>query len=365
MKNLGLILALLLFMASCQSNSTQYHINGSIAGLDSGKVYLVKVEQGKAVSVDTTDLTNGKFSFTGTAGVPELHYLRLNERNYFAQFFLDNTTIDVEADKDSLRNTKVTGSPTTDIFNDYLDELRNQSNKMREYQREYQAAAAAGNQDKMDKIGIDVTAAQDNLIVFAKNFVKEHNTSIIGPFITLTQLAKPLPYADLKALCDTFPADFDSSPYMQRLKEIVEEKSHKAVGAQARDFTMNDPEGNPVSVSSFKGKYLLIDFWASWCGPCRQENPNIVRIYNEFKDKGFTILGVSLDRNKDAWLKAIKDDQLDWTQVSDLKYWQNEMAQYYGINSIPHSILLDPDGKIVNNDIHSKELEEKLNKLLK
>lgn len=364
MKNLGFLIVLLLFIVSCQSNTMKYQINGSVAGLDSGKVYLVKVEQGKPLAIDTTNLKDGNFSFTGTAGIPELHYLRLNDRDYFAQFFLENAKINVEAYKDSLRATKVTGSPTTDIFNSYLDELQNMNNKMREYQQKYQTAAASGNQDEMDKIKIDVEAANDNMIVFAKNFIKEHNTSVVAPFITLTQLAQQLDFSDLKALVDTFPADLDGSPYVKQLKEMVEQKGRTAIGAQAPDFTMNDQDGNPVSLSSFKGKYLLIDFWASWCAPCRRENPNVVKAYNEFKDKGFTILGVSLDRDKAAWLKAIKDDNLTWTHVSDLKYWQNEVAQLYGVNSIPHSVLLDPEGKIIAENLRGPDLQNKLSELL-
>ncbi len=364
MRNLGLFVLVLLFIAGCQSNSAKYQVSGTVAGLDSAIVYLVKAEKGQAVTTDTTDLVGGKFKFEGSTKVPELHYLRLGDREYFAQFFLENTKIEVAAYKDSLRSTKVTGSPLTDTFNEYLDEVKLMNDKVNEYQQQYSAAAASGNEDEMERIRIDAEATNENMQVYAKNFVKEHNSSIVAPFITLTQLAQPLEYNELKELVDLFPAELDSSVYTQQLKEIVEQKGRTAIGTKAPEFTMNDTEGNPVALASFQGKYLLVDFWAAWCGPCRQENPNIVSAYNEFKDKDFDILGVSLDRDKAAWLKAIEDDKLTWTQVSDLKYWQNEAAQMYGVNSIPHSVLLDPQGVIIAKNLRGQELHDKLAELL-
>jgi len=363
MKNFYLVVIAMMVMAACNKPAS-YKVSGTIAGQDSGAVYLVKAEAGKALVVDTAMIKNGQFIFKGNIDVPEVHYLRINDRDYFAQFFLENEDIKIEAYKDSLGSSKVTGSPETDIFKSYLDELQLLNKKIRGFQESYSQAVATGNQDEIDRIKIELEANYDNMEVFAKNFVREHASSVVAPFITLSQLSQRLEYAELKELFDLFPPELEASVYMKELKKMVDDMGRTAVGVVAPEFSMNDPEGNPVSLSSFKGKYLMIDFWASWCAPCRQENPNVVSVYNDYKDKGFEILGVSLDKDKDAWLKAIKDDQLAWTHVSDLKYWQNEAARLYGVNSIPHTILLDPEGKIVAKNLRGDELRNKLKELL-
>jgi peroxiredoxin len=197
------------------------------------------------------------------------------------------------------------------------------------------------------------------------DFVKSHPTSWVTPMY-LAQLQYNMRVQELDSILTTLDPKLAVVPSVVSMKEQVEKLKKVAVGETAPDFTMNDPEGNPVKLSDVyaKNKYTLIDFWAAWCGPCRQENPNIVATYAKFNSKGFGILGVSLDQDRDRWLKAIEDDKLTWTQVSDLQYWQNQAAGMYGINSIPANYLVDQTGKIIGHNLRGEELGNKLAELL-
>lgn len=363
MKHVFAIVALALTLFSCQKAKNEFTIKGSIAGVETGKVYLQKLVDGRPESVDTADVVAGKFTFTGVMPLADIRFLRLNEQDYFAQFFLENAGVTVTANKDSLRGTKITGSPSQDVFQVYITEMDKLNKDVTALQEKYQTAMSTGNTSEADKARIDYQAMIENNKVYTKNFVKEHTNSVVSPYITLVQLSSQVEASELDSIVSKFAPEISTSEYVVKLKEIVLEQKKTAVGVVAPDFTMNNTEGKPVQLSSLRGKVVMIDFWASWCGPCRQENPNVVKLYQQFHSKGFEIIGVSLDKSQEEWVKAIKDDQLDWIHVSDLQFWQNTAARLYGVNSIPQTYLLDKEGKIIAKGLRSEQLAAKLGEL--
>ncbi|HMP91660.1 MAG TPA: TlpA disulfide reductase family protein, partial [Phnomibacter sp.] len=174
----------------------------------------------------------------------------------------------------------------------------------------------------------------------------------------------PADVTELGKFYDTLSPAVKQSFFGKKIGDIVKASKSTEIGNMAPDFTLNNPDGKPVSLSSLRGQYVLVDFWASWCGPCRQENPNVVKAYQAYKSKGFTILGVSLDKDRDPWLEAIKKDKLTWEQVSDLKFWQSPVVELYGIRGIPANVLLDKEGKIIAKNLRGADLEAKLAEVL-
>lgn len=363
MRNILISLILTLAFFACKTTRNEFSIKGTIAGVDTGKVYLQKIVDGHPQSIDTAEVVNGKFSFTGKMELPDIRVLRLNDQDYIAQFFLDNSQVNIDAKKDSLNATKITGSASQDLFKTYITEVESMNKQTAALQDRYQKAMGSNNLDEVKKVQIDYQAMMDNMKVFTKNFVKEHHSSVVAAYITLAQLSSQIESAELDSIVAGFPQEIGKSEYVVKLKEMAEAMRKTAIGAVAPDFTMNDPQGKPIQLSSLRGKVVMIDFWASWCGPCRQENPNVVKVYQQYHDKGFEILGVSLDRNKEDWEKAIKDDQLSWLHVSDLQYWQNNAARLYAVNAIPQTYLLDKEGKIIAKGLRSEELAARLMEL--
>lgn len=358
MKNLFVIGIILSSLFSCQQDPG-YIVTGDLDGLTDGKVYLQQRKSGEYVKVDSAEILDGSFVMEGFVEYPEMYYLMVDGKRGAARFFLENSEITITGHVDTLYQVEVEGSMVHDEYVGYNESLEPFGDEFRELYRLRKEAKEEGNEEMVESYSAKTDSLYEMYTDYQLSFVKANPSSYISPTI-LRGVSYSMDGNELEEYVLTFDESLDGTAEVISLKERVIVLKSVAIGQPAPDFTQNDPEGNPVSLSSKFGSILLIDFWAAWCGPCRGENPNIVKAYEKYHDKGFDVFGVSLDRDKDAWLEAVEKDNLTWTQVSDLKYWQNDAAKLYGVNSIPGNFLLDKDGIILARNVRGEDLQNKL-----
>jgi len=242
-----------------------------------------------------------------------------------------------------------------------LNKLVNENTqKQMELEQRFNKATEEGNTEAAEAARAEYMTLQQSV----KDFLAKHPESVVSAFGTATLIDPVNDFAFADSMATLFTKNLPESQYTKMLTERLQPYKATAIGTVAPDISLPTPDGGEKSLSSLRGKYVLIDFWASWCAPCRKENPNVVRMYNEYKGKGFEIFGVSLDQSEEKWLKAIADDKLTWPQVSDLKGWESAAAQKYNITAIPQTILLDKEGKIIAKGLRGADLEQKLATLL-
>ncbi len=366
MKKQLFTIALGLFLIGGWAMAQTFTIEGKIDGVKAGKAELQIREAGKmAVKYSTGIAEDGTFTLKGKVTEADMYYLKIGDLKGGISLFLDNSTIKIVGKSDDLAGTEVTGSAIHNDLAGYNKITKAQSELLRPLYAAYNEANKAKNTAESKKLETQIDAMdadqQAAKLAYVGTILKSPVSSYILNSIAYT-IEDP---AVLEKMVNGFDPALASYKYVTMLKETLAKMKLTAVGNVAPDFTQNDPDGKPVKLSDFRGQYLLVDFWASWCGPCRAENPNVVAAYTKYKGKKFTVLGVSLDRDKAAWLKGIADDKLTWTHVSDVKYWDNEVAKLYGVRSIPANYLLDKSGKIVGKNLRGSALEEALAKLVK
>ncbi len=369
------IIFLALLPLSLAAQHSEFTIKGRIGLFNApAKVYLVRYAGEKRLT-DSLNLQHGNFEFKGQTDGPVRAGLFLNtlgtglRRPYDRRFFyVDTGTFYIES-PDSAVNAKITGSRVNEE-NDLLESrLRPVLQEMEKVEAQREGFGNdhrdTGNdrqndvfQEKIDSISTELSE-KHNAIYAA--FVREYPSSVVS-LNAVTAVTYGQDYQEANALFRTLSPALRESPEGKVLAELQEKMRRISTGAVAPDFGLPDTSGKMVKLSSLRGQYVLVDFWASWCAPCRAENPNVLKAYNRYKDQHFTVLGVSLDskNEKIAWIKAVQADKLPWLQVSDLKGWESEVARMYNVNGIPMNFLIDPDGRIIARDLRGAGLTRKL-----
>ncbi|QJX47473.1 AhpC/TSA family protein [Hymenobacter taeanensis] len=355
--------------------TTPFIIKGKLGTLNApAKVYLVR---GMAIT-DSATLKNGAFELKGTTETPVTADLVFRRKGRLTSMYgqLDRTRVFLEpgtllvTSPDSLAHATLKGGPATTDYVRLTESIKPIIANIQAFGAEAQKATEQQRQDAayQEQMRGKFEAFNKQIATSYYTFIKANPNSwaSLDALLGLQMLDLPQ-YNTVGPLYEALSPALKNSPQGREYGELVRGLKAVAIGAQAPDFTQKTPDGKTVSLRDYRGKYVLVDFWASWCGPCRQENPSVAKAYNEYKGRNFEVLGVSLDNEKDRakWVKAIQDDQLPWTQVSDLRGWENEAARMYQVRGIPQNYLIDPTGKIIAANLKGADLRATLAQLIK
>lgn len=360
------LLSNVLVWAQGTSVSGQAIVRGKVTGLESGRVVLTTEVFGQKQKFNAT-IAQGKFELSVNQPSPTLYSLEIPEDPSGRMvFFADNGVVQVDIQKGNVGGGKVSGSISNSELNQFNAMIALHDQKLEDLKEAYGSLEPGKSleiqQDSIEQVFNGAVSLREAAL---QNWILQHPKSFVSPLMIILNYSDDGNVDVMRSMFEQLSPEVKASYYANHLESMLVKMEGLKVGKPAPAFSQADVNGKAIALDSFKGKYVLVDFWASWCGPCRMENPNLVRTYNKYKNQNFDILGVSLDNNKAKWLQAIQDDQLTWTQVSDLKFWQNEVALQYGVKSIPANFLLDKEGKIIAKGLRGAQLEQALEQLLK
>lgn len=350
--------------AQCSpSNDSSFQIEGK-AAMTVKEVRLARYEKDEKVHIDSAELKNGRFTFAGIINAPEVYYLEFDE-NFKLPIFMDNSLIEINIDGFSGDSISIEGAGIHKDWMKVHQDIQKFDNQLDEIRDAYYKAKSDGDEQLKSQFSRDYDSIEYRKDSFIDAFITGNSLSYITPYLTAKYKMYSGDPMRLENYKNSFGQSVMNSPYIEVINERIQKLKLTKIGNEIPSFTMLDTSGVMVSIEDFRGKFVLIDFWASWCGPCRRENPNIVSAFNEYNSKGFTVVGISLDEDRKAWVNAIVKDSLSWTNLSDLGGWENELAQKFGVRSIPFSILIDPNGTILVKDLHGEFLHHELKKYLR
>jgi thiol-disulfide isomerase/thioredoxin len=383
MKKLIFLLSAAVVLISC--NKSSYTISGTAKGFDNGKTVILQTQDstGMTISLDTVKIENGKFEIKGKAKEPAFHGLLVEGAQGAIPFILENGDISIVINKDTIQKSKISGTYNNDEFTNFNTEITKVQKKLVDFQTANMQKMQTAQQTKdtavinglmkeystiQQEVG---TASKAKYVTYAETHPKSFITALIiqgmlnDPSAD-TKKAETLYNGLEEAIKNTKPGkDIKTKLAQNKMPSVGATPAAPAPAAKWRsDFSAPNPEGKVISLKESLGKVTIVDFWASWCGPCRKENPNVVAIYKELHSKGLNIIGVSLDKEASAWKEAIAKDKLTWTQLSHLKHWQEPIAAQYEVQSIPATFILDASGKVVAKDLRGEELRAKIIELL-
>ena len=370
MKKTALILfGLLISLTACnQIEKNTFVLNGTTNLPDGKRIFLIQANaNGQPSTIDTATVANGQFNFSGSVAQIDVNFLLVEGQQLNSAFIVEEGNIEVKLLQESLAEMDLSGTSSNEDLYFYRKETKTFANDMNAIVAEIQSANALGDNLLVQDLQQQYTVLQEKLVDYEKNFIKTKTDSYISALILERFLKqKTLARNEVKEIFDTFSDRIRSSKSGINVSNVVNAPVNPtAIGEIAPLFDGPTPSGERIALESFRGKVVIIDFWASWCRPCRIENPNLVRLYKRMNVKGLEIVGVSLDRNKASWERAIADDGLTWNHVSNLQYWADPIAQLYSVRSIPAAFVLDREGRIVAKNLRGAQLDAKIEELLK